>query len=385
MRAFEISEPAIIKILEGLIVGQFSGEDRSLRSRLQDMVWDETVILGANGLALEAPLITRCRTAIAHFFDLDLPVFEALQADRPLGDWASAIAASLCKKMVQLNFRPAVPRGTDVVCTHRFDALFQEAAAVASLLQGRRRLVSFVSAHSLVGFVLTVLVPTLQKIDRLDARLLAPEDIATTLAHGDVIVATPSLWSYFVRERIEAPTNTMGVSFGEVMAGKLADNMRRFGIGVLRELYGSTETGIVGWRDSSTDKFLLFDHWSRSGRELCRTMPDGSAISVAPMDHLDWETDRTFSLGGRRDGAVQIGAVNVFPDWIASVIAEHRSVERCTIRFAEDANGTARLIANIWLKSGVSAGEASARDIDTWTRSRLSLHERPHIYHFYHT
>jgi len=383
MDAFSFSPRDISSIVRGVITDELSRADKSNRTRINDGDWSDDLVLGSSGLDLDPVLIAACQAAVVEFFNLPKDCAGAILSDDTLGVWAQLIDRALKTKMTQFTFRPA-GRGSELVSfSHRADTLFQDAAAAASLLQGRRRMVSFVSPHSLVGFAITVLVPKLQGIDVIDARELLPDEITQKLAFGDVIVATPSVWSYMVREGVTAPDNTMGVTFGEVMSRELGAQMRRKGIGVLREFYGSTQTGILGWRDSSTDRFALFDHFERDGQNLNRHLPGGRKALIDAMDFLQWENDRGFTLAGRRDGAIQIGAINVFPDWIANVIEDHARVAKCEIVVSETATGANRLVANIYLKSRARPTENIARDIDTHARSRLAIQERPQIYNFF--
>ena len=383
MRSFQISADALLRIIEGIVVAQATRAEKNVRGQLSEIDFTADLVLGNRGLSLDPALIQSCRQQILTQFNWTDATADRLAPDTSMQGWVEELSAYIRKSLMIMNFRPAGRGQSDVLCTHRVDALFQDAAAAANLFQGRRRLVSLVSPHSLIGFVLTVLVPALQKIDNLDARRLSPAELENTLAFGDVIVATPSLWAFMIREGMSAPDNIMAASFGEMMSSDLAARMRRRGIGVLRELYGSTENGLVAWRDSSTDTFNLFEHWKKNGEDLQRLQPDGDVRRVSPMDYLTWENDRRFTLGGRRDGAVQIGAVNVFPDYIAGIFEEHALVERCVVRIASTGRGINRLIADITLSSGVRPSETIAREIDWLSRMRLSIQERPHIYNFF--
>ncbi|MEM1193374.1 MAG: hypothetical protein AAGH42_08295 [Pseudomonadota bacterium] len=383
MRAYALTDADVIRVIEGLVFDELMRSDPSSRTRIQDQDWAAGFSLGPDGADLDSALIAQCTQAIGAFFAMDGEGAVQFDPHARVSDWAQTVTRHLMQSLLHLVFRPAGRGKASITYAHRADTLFQDAAAVASLLQGRRRMISLVSPHSLMGFCVTILVPKLQGIDVIDGRTMVPEDLTQALAFGDVVVGTPSVWSYMIREGISAPDNTMGVTFGEVMSRELGADMRRKGIGVLREFYGSTETGIVGWRDSSTDRFALFDHFDPSETGLSRHLPNGHSVSVEVMDHLAWEGERGFTLGGRRDGAVQIGAVNVFPDWIAAVITDHDRVERCAVHVAATRNGANRLVADIHLKPGIAPNEAIAREIDRHTRGKLAVPERPQIYHFY--
>lgn len=380
MKAFQITPTQISKVIAGLVADELSWRFKRHTDFLTMSAWSGETLLGADGLALGEDERRACAGRIAHCFGVDSARFETDGA-ATIADWAAIAGAAIEQSLSAFHFTPA-GCGDDEACRHPAAEIFKDAAAAANLLYGRRRLISLIAPHSLLGFVITVLTPNLQLIPSLDARGMAPEELAQTLAFGDVVVATPTLWRYLVSEGLKAPDNAMGVLFGETMTPELASDMRKAGFGALRELYGSTENGLIAWRDSPNESFVLFDHWRRDGERLVRMLPDGGERGAAPMDVLEWTNERNFRLAGRRDGAVQIGAVNVFPERIAATIRGHRAVEDCRIRVARHAGGVNRLIARIKLNPEVAPSERTAREIDAWCRTHLRPNERPRIYNF---
>jgi 4-coumarate--CoA ligase (photoactive yellow protein activation family) len=227
-----------------------------------------------------------------------------------------------------------------------------------------------------------VIAPNLQRVPLLDARTRTPDELSEMLTFGDLVVATPTLWRYLAETLPEVPSNVVAVSFGETLTPDLAQKLRQRGLGALRELYGSTETGVVAWRDSQSEPFVLFDHWDRDGDALIRRRPDGRTARLILMDEVEWEGKRGFRLGPRRDGAVQIGAVNVFPGQIGEIIAEHPGVVGCEVRLSRRPGALDRLIADITVAEGLDPDEEMAWTIDEWCRARLHPAERPRIYRF---
>lgn len=380
MKAFQITSTQISKVIAGLVADELSWRFKRHTDFLTMSAWSGETPLGAGGLALGGDERRACAGRIARCFGVDSARFETDGAVT-IADWAAIAGAAIAHSLSVFHFTPA-GCGDEEACRHPAAEIFKDAAAAANLLYGRRRLISMIAPHSLLGFVVTVLTPNLQLIPSLDARGMAPEELGQTLAFGDVVVATPTLWRYLVSEGLKAPDNAMGVFFGETMTPELASDMRKAGFGALRELYGSTENGLIAWRDSPNESFVLFDHWRRDGERLVRTLPDGGERGAAPMDVLEWTNERNFRLAGRRDGAVQIGAVNVFPERIAATIRGHRAVEDCRIRVARHAGGVNRLIARIRLNPEVAPSEHTAREIDAWCRTHLRPNERPRIYNF---
>lgn len=382
MKAFVITEEQIALIIGGLVADELSWRFKRHVDFLTVASWTSATPIGPGGLGLtDAGEREACAERVKRFFGLAPDMFGPGAADT-IADWARGASSAVGRRLANFSFTAAGRDSATESSTHPADDIFADAAATANLLYGRRRLVSFVSPHSLMGFVATILTANLQGVPYLDARLIAPDALAGKLAFGDVVVATPTLWRYLMREGVVAPDNGMAVSFGEPLTSDLAADLRKAGFGALRELYGSTETGVIAWRDSPGEPFILFDHWTRSKTGLVRRRASGTTYETGAMDNIEWTGERLFKLGGRRDGAVQIGAVNVFPERIAAAIARHRSVDKCAVEVMRHKGGVNRLVARIVLKRASPISESVVRELDLWCRAQLRPQERPRIYNF---
>ncbi|MGE0408374.1 MAG: hypothetical protein AB7P23_03825 [Amphiplicatus sp.] len=381
MKAFEIGEEAIARVVGGLIADELSSRFKRHTDFLTLASWTAETAIGPGGIDLSSEERRACARRCARFFGADAEALAKADAER-VADWARFIAGAIGRSLTRFAFTAAGRDSETEASLHPADEVFNDAAAAANLLYGRRRLISLVAPHGFLGFAVTVLTPNLQHIPAIDARGMPPDALAKTLAFGDAVVATPTLWRYMIREGVAAPDNAMGVLFGEPMTPELAADIRKAGFGAIRELYGSTETGLVAWRDSPSEPFVLFDHWRRAGDELERLSPSGASRRVAPMDALEWANELSFRLGARRDGAVQVGAVNVFPERIARVIRQHPAVDDCRVWVVRHQGGVNRLVARIALNREIAPTEPTARDIDAWCRSQLRPEERPRIYNF---
>lgn len=381
MKAFEISKTQVARVLAGLIADELGWRFKRHTDFLTIASWTDDSPLEAGGIGLSEDEKRACARRCARFFGADPALLETAPAAK-LADWADHISAAIRRSLMAFAFTAAGRDSETEAAIHAAAEVFLDAAATANLLYGRRRLISLVAPHGLLGFEVTVLTPNLQYIPVIDARGMAPDTLSGTLRFGDVVVATPTLWRYMMREGVKAPDNAMGVLFGEAMTPELASEMRKAGFGAIRELYGSTETGLIAWRDSPTEPFTLFEHWRRKDDVLTRTTPSGETRDVVPMDALDWVSDISFRLGPRRDGAIQVGAVNVFPQRIADTIRQHEAVEDCRIRVVRHTGGVNRIVARIILHADSAPTETTARDIDAWCRKQLRPEERPRIYNF---
>ena len=379
MKAFALTRTQIASVSAALAIDELGSKFGRHIDTLTGASWSAETPLFEEGADLSPEEELACRLRVYRFFGREDAAISAKGASA-IGDWADGVSAAISSRLSAFSFSAA--RDDEREYSHRADAIFTDAASAANLLYGRRRLLSLVMPHSLIGFTLSVLTPNLLRAPSVDARNMAPDDLKKFLAFGDALIATPSLWRYIIAQGVFAPDNAMAVFFGEPMTADLASDIRKAGFGAQREIYGSTEHGLIGWRDVPSDPFALFDQWRRQDAGLGRIFPSGETANVTPMDELHWEGDRRFRLGGRRDGAVRIGGVNVFPARIAQKVAEHPEIRRCEISVSKQQTGADRLIATIELNSGAPPSESSARSIDSWCRAKLRPHERPRLYSY---
>jgi len=382
VKLFEISVDQIARVIGAAAADEVSRRFDRHFDFLTIASWSGATSFRDHNIDLSDKEITACAERAAKLFGLDASVLQEVLFNK-LEDWAAVIATKIETQLDMLMFKSAIRDDAHAERQHKADEIFQDAAAAANVLYGRRRCISFVAPHSLLGFELTILMPNLQRIETIDARGMTPDELSQTLTYGDVLIATPTLWRYLVSEKLQAPDNTMAVSFGEPMTPQLAAEMRQVGFGVLREIYGSTETGLIAWRDAPSEPFSLFDHMRRDEKGgLMRATPCGETRDLLSVDFLDWAGDRSFNLKGRLDGAVQIGAMNVIPADVAKLLRSYPKIEDCEIRVDQHGDGVDRLVAHITLKKPYAPSGHVARDIDAWCRSVMRQQERPRIYYF---
>lgn len=381
MKPFEFSTDQLVRIITALTSDELARRFEQYTETLTLTSWNADTQLGAGGIGANDEQVSAIGTRFAHFFDQESDALEVSGQDS-FGSVAERLSVLVRNRLTHFRFHPATPAGF-VDTRHNAGNIYQDAAAVATLMQGRRRVISLVSPHSLMGLVSTILAPNLLGFEILDARHLGPDELSSVISFGDIVVATPTLWRYLAETLPGLANNVMGLTFGERFGPDLAGRLRSRGVGAMRELYGSTETGVIGWRDSPPDAFVLFSHWQREGEKIIRVQPDGQSCSMMPMDILQWHDKNLFELGGRRDGAVQIGAINVFPQAIGNIIEEHEDVLECSVRVSQRTGALDRLIADITLKEGMTPDQKLAWSIDELCRRKLRPSERPRIYAFF--
>jgi len=333
--------------------------------------------LGADSLELLGLATALAEALHLHGAGID----ERLLARPVLDDWVAAARAGLASREHghELTFRTSGSAGTPKRCTHALATLWQETRALAGLLPGRRRILSAVPSHHIYGFLFTVLLPRRLGIDDVcDLRSASPAAVLPMLRPGDLIVAHPGWWEALARLRPAFGPDIAGVSSTapcpDELAGLLADAGLR-----LVQIYGSSETGGVGWRDAGGTPFTLLPHWRRAGDgpELARRMPDGHTARYPLQDKLDWSDDSRFRPAGRVDQAVQVGGTNVFPGYVAEVLRMHPAVAEAAVRLMRPDEGR-RLKAFVVPRAGYAGRAGELReDLSRWVGERLATAERP--------
>ena len=112
------------------------------------------------------------------------------------------------------------------------------------------------------------------------------------------------------------------------------DVARAAGLSRLVQVFGSSETAGLGWRDDETAPYRCFPYWQGPDRDgsMLRHMMDGTTASFTVQDELVWKDSRHFLPQGRRDEVVQVGGRNVSPAHVAQVLRRHPRVQDASVQ-----------------------------------------------------
>ena len=358
------------------------------RSRIAPpLPWAGTLHIGRD-LGTDSLELLGLATAFSEMLHLHRSGIEDyLLARLEIQDWAAIAQQSLRHFSSELTFRTSGSAGSPKSCTHHMATLWQEVSELAPLLAGRRRILSAVPSHHIYGFLFTVLLPQspgLGNLEVLDLRGSSPARLAHELRDGDLVVAHPEFWSAALRLQPRIAPGVIGVTSSAPCPDELAQGLQAAGLDKLLQVYGSSETGGVGWRASAASPYLRFPYWRRVDADagvLERTLPGGECSRYAIQDELEWIDEYTFRPIGRIDQAVQVGGINVFPAQVAAVLRENPDVLDASVRLMRADEGS-RLKAFVVPRTVHIDRDKLQTQLVAWTRERLDSPERPLAFSF---
>jgi tyrosine ammonia-lyase len=336
--------------------------------------WTADLQIGPDGLAADSLELIHLATAVTELLHLHRSGIEDyLLARRTLADWVAVAKAGLARFDGELTFHTSGSTGTTKPCTHSLARLRQEVETLAEVIGPTDRIVSLVPSHHIYGFLFTVLLSWHTGARVLDARGRLPSRVCADLVPGDLLVAVPDVWAAIARSGAALPAGATGVSSTAPLPADVAQTLRDRGMERLVEIYGSSETGGIGWRDQPEDGFRLFPCWELDGTAI-RNRTDGEARDLP--DHCIPDADGRIHVAGRRDNAIQVGGVNVFPVRIAAVLEDHPAVAAAAVR-PHPVPGGLRLKAFVVPSDPDADPAALTAELARWADGRLEPHERP--------
>lgn len=374
------------RLVTDLITAEFA-QIRPSGARLAPSPWPASMHI-ADDLGADSLELLQLATALAEMLHLHESGIEDFLLARPtIGDWVDIARSGLDEFSATLTFRTSGSTGVPKRCAHSLAGLWQEVLQLATLLQARRRVFSAVPSHHIYGFIFTVLLPhalDLHAANVIDLRGGSPARLRTLLSPGDLVIGHPTFWQAAVNLLPGLAADVVGVSSTAPCPDALSAGLRAAGLGRLVQIFGSSETAGIGWRDCETAPFALFDHWQRDAKHadaLLRTASDGSVQRIAYPDALIWQDEQHFMPGARRDAGVQVGGINVFPSAVRSALLTHPAVRDAAVRLMRGDEGN-RLKAFIVARDAQADRTALHADLTAWVQQHLTAAERPRAFTF---
>ena len=350
--------------------------------------WPLQTPLGEDGLGLDSLECMSVAAALNEALHLHESGSEDLLTTlTTFGDWLQITERALAQFDARMTFRTSGSSGQPKPCTHTLADLQQETRFLAGLFTGGnheplRRVLAAVPAHHIYGFLFTVLLPAeLGHVPVQDVRRVTVNNLPRRLASGDLLVSHPMHWALLARHGSALPAGVVGTTSTAPCPDETAQALTSRGLQRLVQVYGSSETAGIAWRDAPAAPYELMAHWMRPDEptnELLRMSDHIVPRAFALQDALQWHSQRHFIVAGRLDQAVQVGGINVFPSRVRDILMQHPEVAEAAVRLMT-LHDSPRLKAYVVPKPHADTSDLTDR-LDNWLASRLSAVERPRAF-----
>ena len=319
--------------------------------------------------SLDQLAAARC---VAEFFELEKAGTEEWLLRRSgLDVWSQVVLECLNRGTItHLWFRSGGTSGEPKLVSQSLTHLLSEAHNIRALVSDTKRIIALVPLHHIYGFIWGPLLSTQMGVPLLHG----PQALAAVhndLRSGDLLLGFPQWWRYFGGARGQLHEGVKGVTSTAPCPPQDIDAVRNRGLQTMIEVYGSSETAGIGWRDNTAHEYRLFNHWTRYDNSRLES-ENGDIVSLP--DQVQWHSDRLLVPTGRLDSSVQVGGVNVWPERVRAFIETHGQVGSCVVRAFETQQGT-RL--KIFVVPDGPAGNDLQAELRDWFRAELPAAERP--------
>lgn len=296
-----------------------------------------------------------------------------LLAHTSLSQWTNCILRARTQADEVLTFRTSGTTGAAKAVTHSLTTLLAEAHFLTQLLPKPAQIATSVPTNHIYGFIFTILLPALWGCPLYSLNQLTVSD----LTEDTLLVGTPLTWDFFVRALPERPTILCrGVSSAAPMPPGLFNQLNAAGV-ALTEIYGSSDTGGMGYRHSPDLPFTLFPYLKRLTDQPATITNTNTGATYPAPDRLSWISDRELCVLGRLDETVPIAGINVSLPHIQKVIEGCPLVAECDIHAKAD-GGVSQLYAAIRLRTPTEANRVACLH---WINKLLTAPETPkHMY-----
>jgi len=372
-----LSPAAIARILRSLIAAELGAAAGRKPNAAEVAAWPDTLSFGEDGLALDSLELMGCAAAANQFFQLhETGIEDYLLRDRRLDGWVAIVQAALREGVSGFTFATSGSSGAPKYVTHSIAALLAEAQFWADRFRLTAGIVQAVPAHHIYGFLFSALLPDILNVPVLDSRAMPPGSLRRMCLADSLFIGFPTAYQTLLKTLPQLPTGLRCVSSTAPLPGAVHLALRAAGASEVTEIYGSSETAGIGFRTDPSEPFQLLPRWQPGAAgDHASVIETATGKSVLLPDRASWTPAGTLVLRGRKDEAVQVGGVNVFPRHVAARLAEHPMVAACAVRL-DTRLPEPRLKAFIVPASGIAAPEAAAA-VESWCRAELPAAERP--------
>ncbi|PYE35199.1 4-coumarate--CoA ligase (photoactive yellow protein activation family) [Idiomarina fontislapidosi] len=318
---------------------------------------------------------------VVEFFQLNSSGLEDyLLRFSTLEQWAEVIETSREDGRLDITFCSSGSTAQVTHHRHHWMALVAEAQFFIDFMHRHdvdiKRVVSFVPPHHIYGFIFSILLPELLQIPVLRGLKALSTTQAQQLQSGDLLIGFPAVFEQCAQLDTAFPRGVHAVCSTGPCAPQVLKALTDNGLSRVFEVYGCTETGGVGIRNSHDEPYQLLPRWIKQGND--ELMDNVSRQVIELPDSLKWHAPGLFEPVKRKDDTLSICGKSVHPETIARVIKQHPNISDARVRLIHEQESRALkalLIADPDSRSGQT--ETLIAQVRTWLADKLEPHELP--------
>lgn len=389
MQDFELCQTSLMEVIKALVADELKGLRPEMAQEIFPEDWNKHTSVhplpaDTNQLSLQADSMEKLAlaTRVADFFQIrESGLEDYLLRFKTLGEWAELVAESRKRGSQGITFTTSGSTGEPKPCDQTWSSLINEAQFFVQVFQNTltpapQRVIALTPAQHIYGFLFSVLLPDLMNLPVIRGTQAFSSVQGRRLQAGDLIVGFPFAWKQISRSQRPFPPGVTGITSTGPCDPQVIHALHQQQLAQLFEIYGSSETGGIGWRHQTNQPFQLLPRWQQVKEESQLLFDTHHACQQPLNDHLQWQDHQHFYPQGRLDEAVQVGGINVFPTQLAQQLRQLPQVKDAAVRLMAPAEGD-RLKAFI-VPAATQLSEAELREsLHTWCQAHLSTVQRP--------
>ena len=394
MQGFELSEITLLEVIKALVADELKGLRPEVAEDIFPEDWDKhtsvhPVPADSEQTSLQADSMEKLAlaTRVTDFFQIRKSGLEDyLLRYKTLGQWAELVAEARKRGTQNLTFYTSGSTGQPKACPQDWQSLMAEVeyfrqVFAQNLQQPIQRILALSPCQHIYGFIFSALLPDFLKIPVIRGTRAFSLVQSRNLQAGDLVIGFPFIWRQISRSQQAFPAGVAGVTSTGPCDPQVIQQLHQQGVNPLVEIYGSSETGGLGWREQTSQPFQLLPRWQAvEGRD--DVLLDLASHQQQPLnDQLQWQDARHFYPAGRLDQAVQVAGINVFPTHIAEQLRQLPQVQEVAVRLMSPEEGE-RLKAFVVPADPKQPVNDLQQHLQAWCRQNLKTPERPQAFSF---
>ncbi len=295
-----------------------------------------TIEIGEDVLGIDSLMLLDLVGVVNRYFCLsDTGAEDLLLIHRTVGEWARIVLAHFERVGVQagVGFETSGSTGSPKRIVHSRLDLEDEVKecldAVLTPVPAGGRILACVPPRHIYGFLWGVLLAERAGAETVELHRSAGDALLRMAQPGDIVIGTPFTWERAAQAGRRLPAGVTGVTSAGPSTEATWAAAADLGVERLVEVYGSTETGGLGWREAWGVPFRLSGRFHREGGGL-RWRSSGREVPL--QDQLAWRDGSHFTVQGRLDTVVQVAGTNVSMEDVVRVLRAVAGVSDAIVR-----------------------------------------------------